>query len=423
MKKLFLVLLIVLIVAGFSFAGGRSQSSGGKIELNFLEVMTSPGRTEVLKGMIADYEKLNPNVKINLISPPYEQADNRLAMSLNAKEPLEVIEVRDMTQTGFVNNGWLTDLTPYLNKWNEYSTLMAVAKDSAAAAGDKPYFVPQWFMIKALFLRTDVLAKLGITQFPTTLEETYALAKRITNPAQNQFGYTIRGKGNPFKTTDMLILSDVSNVNINNLYLLKNGSSIYDSPEFLAALKNYIDLFKNASPSDSINWGFNEQINAFVSGVTPFLLQDPDCVTLLDEHLSRDQYSVIPMPAGRTGTAILDYGYAGYGIPSYAKNKDAAWDFIAWLSSYKQNSYFCKEYGALPVHTTSYTQDPYFSTGVYQAWQTTMNTPGRFTFVNYPYDSPKFAGWAQVQEQTMQSTMLGRTTPEQAVKIWSDYWK
>ncbi|MDR2607501.1 MAG: sugar ABC transporter substrate-binding protein [Treponema sp.] len=422
MKKLLIAMLAVCLAAGALFAAGKKDTSG-KIELNFLEVMTSPGRTEVLRGMIAEYEKSHPNVTINLISPPYEQADNRLAMSLNAKEPLDVVEVRDLTASTYVTNGWLTDLTPYLDKWNEKGTLLSAAIEAANEAGGKPYLIPQWFMVKALFLRTDVLAKLGVNRTPATLDELYALSRQITNPSANQYGFTLRGKGNPFKSTDPLIVSDVRNVDPANLYKLKNGSSIYDSPEFLAALKAYVDLFKNATPSDSVNWGFNEQINAFVSGVTPILVQDPDTVPLLDEHLTRDQYTVVPMPLGKSGTVCIDNGYAGYSIPAYAKNKEASWEFIAWLSSYQQNSAFCKAYGALPIHSTSYTSDPYFSSGVYQAWQTELNTPGKFTFVKYPYASEKFPGWSQIQEQYMQSTLLGQTTAEQAAKAWSDYWK
>jgi multiple sugar transport system substrate-binding protein len=423
MKKLLLILLTASLAMGAVFARGTQQGSSGKTELNFLEVMTSPGRTEVLRGMIADYEKLHPNVTINLISPPYEQADSRLAMSLNVQEPLDIVEVRDLTATQYVTNGWLMDLSPYFNRWNEAGTLLSVTREAASAAGGKPYFVPQWFMIKALFLRTDVLARLGAGKNPETLEELYVLAKQITRPAQNQFGFTLRGKGNPFKSSDPLVVSDVRNVDTENLYKLKDGSSIFDSQEFLAGLKSYVDLYKNAAPSDSINWGFNEQINAFVSGVTPILVQDPDTVPLLDEHLSREQYTVIPMPKGKSGTVYLDYGYAGYGIPAYSKNKEAAWEFIAYLSSYPQNSAFCKAYGALPIHTTSYSDDPYFSTGVYKAWQTEMNSPGQFTFIKYPYDSEKFAGWSQIQEQLIQSTLLGQTSPEQAVKAWSEYWK
>ncbi len=424
MKKKCYVLMAVCIAVLMVFAGcSKQDTSPKKIELNFIEVMTSPARTEVINKMIADYEASHPNVKINLISPPYEQADSKLTMMLNAQEPLDIVEVRDLTASQYVTNKRLEDLTGYIAKWNEGNTLLSITREAASAAGGKPYLVPQFFYIKALFVRTDILAKYGVTQMPTTLDELYQICQKITNPSQNQFGFTIRGKGSPFKTSDVLIISDIKNIDTEDFYKMKDGTSVYDNPEFLAALKKYIELYKKGAPADSINWGFNEQINAFVSGVTPFLVQDPDTVPLLDEQLGRDKYTVIPMPVGKSGTIYLDYGFAGFGIPSYSKNKDAAWDFIAFMSSSKENAEFCKKYGTLPIHTTTFENDPYFNSGLYQAWAVTMNTPGTFTFIKYPYASPKFPGWGQVQEQYMQSTMLGRTTPEQAVKAWSDYWK
>jgi multiple sugar transport system substrate-binding protein len=417
MKKI----LAIFVLCGAAILCGCKESSG--IVLNFMEVMTSPARTEMLNGMIAEYTRLHPDVTINLISPPYEQADNRLTMSLNARESLDIVEIRDLTASQHVTNKNLEDLTPYIDKWDEAGNLLAITREAAVSAGGKPYLIPQFFYIKALFVRTDVLAKLGVTKMPNTLDELYEICKQITDPAKNQFGFTLRGKGSPYKSSDVLIISDMQNIDTDNLYLMKDGSSIYENPAFLEGLEKYVDLYRNATPQDSVNWGFNEQINAFVSGVTPFLMQDPDTVPLLDEQLGRDKYTVIPMPAGRSGTVYLDYGFAGFGIPSYSKNKEAAWDFIAFVSSAQQNAAFCKGYGALPVHSTTFKEDPYFNSGLYQAWAETMNSPGKFTFIKYPYESEKFPGWGQVQEQFMQSTLLGETSAEQAVNAWADYWK
>jgi multiple sugar transport system substrate-binding protein len=413
--------LALIVLCGAAIFSGCKAPSG--VVLNFMEVMTSPARTEVLHSMIDEYVRQHPDVKINLISPPYEQADNRLTMSLNAQEALDIVEVRDLTASQYVTNKNLEDLTPYIDAWDEAKSLLAITREAAVSAGGKPYLIPQFFYIKALFVRTDVLAKLGVTKMPNTLDELYQICAQITNPAKNQFGFTLRGKGSPYKSSDVLIISDIQNIDTDNLYLMKDGSSVYENPAFLEGLKKYAELYRSATPQDSVNWGFNEQINAFVSGVTPFLMQDPDTVPLLDEQLGRDKYTVIPMPAGRSGTTYLDYGFAGFGIPSYSKNKKAAWDFIAFMSSAKQNAAFCKEYGALPVHSTTFEEDSYFNSGLYQAWAQTMNSPGRFTFIKYPYESEKFPGWGQVQEQYMQSTLLGDTTPEQAVKVWANYWK
>jgi len=423
MKRMMTMIIMLALCAGMAFAGGQQQAGGKNVELNFVEVMTSPGRTEVLKGIIATYEAAHPGVKINLISPPYEQADNKLTMMLNAQQPLDIIEVRDFTAKQYVVNKRLENLEPYLAKWDGSKTFLSVTNEAARMVDKTAYFIPQFFYIKALFVRADILKKYGVTEMPKTIDEMYAIAKKITDPSKNQFGFGFRGKGNAFKISDPLITSDIPAIDTENTYLVKDGRNIYETAEFIAGLKKYIDLFENAAPKDAINWGFNEQVNAFVSGITPFLVQDPDTVPLVDEQLGRDKYTVIPMPVGKTGKVYLDYGSAGFGIPSYSKHKKEAWDFISYISSSDVNAEFCKKYGALPIHTTAFESNPYFSTGVYKAWATTMNDSSRYVFIKYPLGSEKFPGWSQVQEQHMQSTLLGKETPEEAVKQWSNYWK
>jgi multiple sugar transport system substrate-binding protein len=422
MKKFVLVVLVTLIGASTVFARG-SQADAGKVTLNFMEVMTSPARTEVLRGIIAEYEKQHPDVKINLISPPYEQADSRLTMSLSANEPLDIVEVRDITASQHITNKKLEDLTPYLEKWSEGKTLLPTALEGAKAAGGRPYHIPQFFYIPALFVRTDVLAKLGVTQLPATLEELFAICAQITNPSANQYGFTLRGKGNAFRQSDLLILSNIKDIDTNSFYKMKDGSSVFTNAEFIANFQRFVDLYKNGVPSDGVNWGFNEQINSFVSGVTPFLMQDPDAVPLIDEQLSRDQYTVIPMPVGSSGSFYYEPGFGGFGITSYSKNKDAAWDFIAFVSSSAQNAEFCKKYGALPVHSSTFQNDTYFNSGVYQAWATMMADTQKYVTVHYAYTSEKYPGWSQVFEQHFQSALLGNTTVQQAAQAWADYWK
>jgi multiple sugar transport system substrate-binding protein len=423
MKKIVLSVLFFCMVLTLGFARGGQAGSSGRIELNFIEVMGSPPRTEVIREIIAEYERLHPGVTINLISPPYEQADSRLTMSLNAGEPLDIVEVRDLTASRYVLNNQLEDLTPYINRWSGWSTILPTGKDLAVAAGGKPYMIPQFLYVPALFVRTDVLAKLGITKTPETLDELFAICKQITNPAQNQYGFTIRGRGNPFRQSDLLTISELKDIDTTSFYKMKDGTNIFDNPEYLASFSRFVDLFKNAVPSDGVNWGFNEQITSFASGITPYLMQDPDAVPVVDEHLRRDQYTVVPMPVGRSGAFYYEPGFGSLGIPSHSKNKEAAWDFIAFISNPENNAKISKVYGALPVHSTTFANDSYFSSGVYQAWATVLNSPQKYVTVRYPYTSDKFPGWSQIHEQFFQSALLGQTAPAQTVKTWSDYWK
>lgn len=418
MKKALMTLLACISLFTITSCGGS-----GKVQLNFMETMTSPERTTVLKALIAEYEAANPGVTINLISPPYDQADNKLTLMLNNQQPLDVIEVRDYTVKQLVNNKKLENLEKRIATWEDGKDLLPIALSSARTVDNTAYIVPQFFYIKALFVRTDILAQNGITTYPKTMDELIAASIKITNKKNSQFGFAFRGKSNEFKISDLILLSDVPNLDPENVYKTLDGKFSLSEPAALAAFDQYVKLFQESVPSDGINWGFNEQVNAFASGTTPFLIQDPDTVALLDSQLGRDKYTVVPLPVGKNGKSILDYGYTSLAIPSYSKNKDAAWKFITYISSPKSNSYLCQKYGPLPVHASTFRDDAVFSTGVYQAWSTMMSQPEIYTFVKYPLASEKWPGWAQLHEQYMQSVLLGKMTTIEATAKFAEYWK
>lgn len=421
MRRVYVSLFFVLSVGFLAFA--QAIPAAEPIKLNFLEVMTSPGRTAVVKEVIEKFQTAHPNITINLISPPYEQADNKLTLMMNAREPLDIVEVRELTEKQYVNNGLLENLEPRLESWPDAKTLLPITLSAARSVDNTAYLIPEFFYIKALFLRTDVLKKLGVDTVPTTMQQLYDVAKKITKPANNQYGFAFRGKGNAYRASDYMILSDLPNVDVKYAYHTTDGKIVYEHPQFVKSLKAYIDLFKTAVPPDGINWGFNEQVNAFVSGIAPFLVQDPDTVPLVDKQLGREKYTVVPMPLGASGKTYCTYGFAGLGIPSYSKNKDAAWQFIKFFSSAQQNAEFNKKYGPLPIHSITFKDDPYFSTGVYKAWAVQMSTPDKYVFVNYPWNAPQFPGWGQVQQQYMQAALLGQITAEEAAAKWASYWK
>ncbi|MEM9423662.1 MAG: sugar ABC transporter substrate-binding protein [Spirochaetota bacterium] len=415
MKKILVIFISLLVIS--------CQKSKTKelTELVYLETITSPGRTRIIQSIIDKYLDQNPDVRLELISPPYEQADNKLTLMLNSNQPLDIIEVRDHTLKQFVNNGKLKDLSPYLSKWEHEKSLLELTNMAARTIDNTPYLLPQFFFVKAMFVRSDVLSRLGYNEVPTTLEDMYRISTEITDPEANQYGFGFRGKGSSFKISDSMILSDVPNIDPDNVYRTTDGQSVFTLPETKEALQAYVELYRNAVPADGINWGFNEQVNAFISGTVPFLIQDPDTVALVNEQLGQDSYTVVPLPVGKSGKSYLDYGFAGLGIPSYTEKADAAWDFISYISSPEQNADFAQAYGPLPVHRITHVD--YFSSGVYKAWEETMSDSPDHVFVKYPIDSPKYPGWAQVQEQYMQSLLLGDISVDEALSKWAEYWQ
>jgi multiple sugar transport system substrate-binding protein len=402
---------------------GSESSEGGKNEtvtLRMIESLVNPGRTEMLNAMIAKFQEENPNIKVELISPPFEQADNKIRTMLAAKQELDVLEARDLNVAELVNNGYLEPLNDYTANWSDFGTMTSVAQ-SVGTVKEKLYFISNGLYQRQMFYRADWLQEKGIA-VPKTYEELVNAAVALTDPANNRYGFSFRGGSGANAVPDTMIQAyNADNVDLNDAMFLKNGGTIYSSPEAKAAVEQYVRLYKEGSPPDSVNWGFQEQVQAFTSGVTGFILQDPDVIGVLQENMEEGTWSSAPMPTGPTGKALISAGGAGWGLASHSEHKEEAWKLIAFLSSPENNTSFSKGYGTVPIHTSA-TEDEFFKTGPYKTLLDMTDMPE--TFVNFkpPFEYPANGQWGTVAMESGQGMLLGQTSIEDTLKVWDNYW-
>lgn len=419
MKKIYFVMVLISI---FLLVSMVSFSASKKITLNFLEVQTSPDRTELIKKIISDYEELHPNIQINLISPPYEQAEQKATMMLNSNQPLDIIEVKDLQLKQFVSSKKLLNLESYLESWSGAKTLLPFTLESARVIDNTAYYIPELFYLKGLFYRKDILEKLGVNDIPKTYTELFEVCKEITDPSNNQYGFAFRGKGWEYVHSDYVINTFFDDIDVNNIYKKTNGELVFKDPRYVEGLKLYLRFYHETAPKDSINWGCTEMVNGFISGI-PFLVQDPDNIVVFNKMLGEDKYGSAPLPVGPSGKAYFGINVAGLSIPSYSEHIEEAWDFIAYFLSPEVNSYFLENYGALPIHSVTYETSPLYSSEAYKAWMYMMSHPETHVLVKYPMHSLKYVGWAKVHEVDMQSLLLGKITIEEVLNKWTEYWQ
>ena len=422
-KKVFTSLLCAALTIGLLAGCGSKNEEGGsgdKITLRMIESLTSPKRTELIQAKVSAFEEANPNIKVEFISPPFDQADNKIRTMLGSNEQIDVLEARDLNVAEYVNNGYLEPLNAYADKWKDYATVSAVSK-SVGSVGDKLYFVPNGLYERQMFYRTDWLKEAGLNP-PTTWEELYEVAKKLTDPAKNRFGFSFRGGAGSTGTTDAIILAyNGDKVNLEDSMFTKDGATVYSTPEAKAGMELYLKLYKDASPPDSINWGFQEQVQAFTSGVTGILLQDPDVIQSLQEKMTEGTWATAPLVTGPTGKALFAAGGAGWGIASKSKHKEEAWKLIEFLSSPDANTSFSKEYGLIPIHASA-TEDEFFKTGPYKTLIDMSNNPDVFVNFKPAFQYPGNAQWGQVAMETGQSLLLGKSSLDDTLKKWDQYW-
>ena len=87
--------------------------------LQLVEVITSPQRTEVLQGMVDQFEAANPGVTVEITSLPWGQAFEKLATMVQGGQIPDVVEMPDRWLALYANNDQLVDLAPYMADWDE----------------------------------------------------------------------------------------------------------------------------------------------------------------------------------------------------------------------------------------------------------------------------------------------------------------
>jgi multiple sugar transport system substrate-binding protein len=391
------------------------------VNLKMIESLTSPARTDVIKTMIASFEATNPNIKVQLISPPLESADNKISTMLNTKEDLDVMEVRDVTVKQFVTNKWVADLSTFTSAWSGYKDLNANSLAMANYIDNKPYYIPYGLYQKMLYYRKDWFDQKGLTP-PKTWDELYKDAKILTDSANNRFGYSFRGgAGADGYIVDLIRDYNGANVNTNDAMFLNSGATIFSTPEAKQAMTLHVNLYKDGSPKDSVNWAFAEQVQGFVSGATGMLIQDPDTIQPVNQKLATGTWATAPMPTGPTGTSHYKVGAAGWGMTSYSKHPNEAWKLIEFMSSPEQNAIFTKTAGVIPINNSA-SVDSYFTEGAYKPYIDMANDPAHFIMYKPETDYKGFGEWRNIVQQDAQAVLLGQMSIDDALKKWDAYW-
>ncbi len=420
-KRAIALLISVALVLTIILA---SCAGGGKVKLVMVESLTSPQRTKVLKEIIGRFEKENPNITIELVSPPLEGADQKIRQMLLNKNDIDILEVRDWTVLEFSQNGYLEPMDDYINKWEGKSTLSKNVELTGTRAGGKYFMFPYGFYQKMLYYRSDWLEEAGIA-VPKTWNELLAAGEKLTDPAAGRYGWTLRGMSG-----GQSMIIDLTNgklgpqgIVVDDCYFMPNGKTIFTTPEAVESFNFMKDLYEKTAPKDAISWGFPDQCQAFTSGITAFLYQDPEVVAICDESMEKGTWSTAPIVVDdKSGLATFGLGYGGWGITSHSKYKDEAWKFISFLNNDENNVIFCEKYSVIPIHTNAGDKSEFFKSGPFAPYITMAADPDHFFLTSGAEKYAENNEFGTNAEKDYQNVLQGKLSVEDCLKTWDEYW-
>lgn len=415
--------LAAATLAGTACSSDGGASSGGTADIQFVESLTNTARTQTLQGIIDEFQTENSDLKVNLVSPPTEQADSRIQQMLQAGSGIDVLEVRDITVGPFVNNDWLVDMSERADSWSGFTDLTPKAQTYSRYIDDKVYFIPYGFYGLSLFYRTDLIKEAGFDTPPASWEDLLTQARAIQDPNNNRYGYAFRGgKNSQAQAVSVIECYVGENLDIENAFKTVDGATIFATPEAKAALELYLELFNEGSPPSSVSYGYPEMVEAFNNGSTAFLLQDPEVIATIRQStaLTEEQWNTTPLPLGPTGRAAQPVATAGWGIAASSEIQDQSWKLIEFLSG-PASTTFAKENSLVPI-LQSAAEDPFYSSGPWESYVTMGDSPDVWLDVVQPRGVAWWSEWIETGDAQFQNLLLGDETVDGLLKTWDTFW-
>lgn len=310
--------------------------------INFWAGGSGGGEGDVLPGYLKQFESANPGVKVNVTSIPSGDFDAKLTAAITAGSVPDVVFLYSQTQSTLFNTGGFAAVpTGLVNP----SSFFKSAYDSTLVDGVS-YAVPWYTYALTFYYRTDLAQKAGV-EAPKTWQDLKSFAKALKAEGV-EFPIALDVAYDVYTTQDLLALSAQNG----GSFLSKDNKSwTINSSENVEALDYWGSLIKDgyASPDGP---GFLDTVPWFGSGKIAAITTGPWFPGFLDgakgKGWSAKNMGAALVPAGPAGS-ISNVAGGSLAVLKDAKNSDAAWKLVRWMSTPKAQSDWYDLFGNLPA--------------------------------------------------------------------------
>ena len=314
-----LALTLALLVTGAALAQSVT------LQL-FYPGWDSAEQEAAVTGMITEFEAENPDIRIEIISTPFGVFQERLFVSLRSGDAPDVGYVGARWLQELRESEFLTDMSDIMAElpredWIEGTFYGVETPEGLFAIADR---VDPW----VIYTNERLLAEAGVTECPATTDEFIEVGQRLTGDGVAAFGLV--GAKHP---TQMMQFANWLYAHHGHFVDETGSASVFDSPNAVAALQFYVDLFREheitqlSAVSDSRDQVrqlfFTEQLAMFVDG--------PWAMGTIDETAPHIDWDVCPIPQvpGLERNSVLSGWY--YTIFSTTDHPEEAARFVEFM--------------------------------------------------------------------------------------------
>ena len=408
-----------LVLAGCAATGGASTlDEDADVKLTFWTGQADQAQT-ILEGLAADFEKLHPNVTIDVSSgaPSTEDLLQKLSASFAGGNYPDISYAFGSWASQLESSNRTLDITEQVAEpdvgWDEFSE---AARATVRPTGDKTIGFPAVVDNISLLYNKTVFDNAGVA-YPTddwTWDDFREAAKAVTDDASSTYGYGYSVSGSEETTWQFWP------------HLWQNGGEILSSDDTTAEFDSQagvdsLELLRSMAIDDEsvyLDQTDTKFGQLFASDKIGMITSGP--WQLYDLGVAKTQYGVTYLP----GTDGNHETVSGPDIWALFDHKDKnrehwAYEFTEWLTSAEQDVKWNVAYGNLPLRTSE------IDTPEFQAQVEAL--PGLDVMadnaVNAKHARPTIAGYVAVSEAVgtaVSRVLQGQGDPEEALSTAAD---
>jgi multiple sugar transport system substrate-binding protein len=198
------VILTILVSIGLLISSLATPAvAQDVVEIDYFSFSAGTEQQATLEAMVAEFEALNPGIKVNLESAPYGDYFTELQTRIAGGDSPDVYELNYENFVSFASLGVLLDVTDRLDADAELAGAIYPNALNAFALDGVQYGLPASFSNVVLFYNADLFDGAGV-EYPTsgwTWEDELAAAEALTDSGAGVWGMNAPVAYNEFYKT------------------------------------------------------------------------------------------------------------------------------------------------------------------------------------------------------------------------------
>lgn len=331
-----------MIIGGFratimAAAAVWAVGAGGALaqtQIEFIQWWEPEMPAGALRGIMDEFEKANPDIKVKLISGPYSTTHDQIVVGAASGTLSDVVGLDGAWVNGLAKQGAIASMDPLMDEAGYDRSQIA---DIIKVDGQSVMF-PLASFVYPVFVNLDLAKAAGVDKIPANRTEFAAAAKKMTNPDKNQFGWVL-----PLSLeTPNGIQNDVMAwVWASGASMLKDGKPDLENATIVGTL-DYIKALNDAGVISPGTFAKKEQdkVEEFVNGRVGMMVDSLAHINLIRQRNPNLNFGISAVPAvdGYAGKRGMPYASWGIGISEGSEHKEEAWKLVEYLMSPEVNS-------------------------------------------------------------------------------------